>query len=305
MEFIQEAVTLSRSVGEPRQLAHALDELAYQTLVSLGQWETGARLMEEAGDNFRAAGDPGQEGLAKLHLGAMLGWTGRFVNAVELLGRAQLLLRQFGSRFHFAYCTLGLGVCQMHLGEYEQAERTLRAALEAARQDDFSRETAASLEMLGCVALARGQPTQAQAALQESVERYRLQNAAGELGMALGGLALAELALGRRGPANVALQEALCIAVEAHSHFTSMTSWAASVALLADAGRWERALEAYAAGQGVPLLANSRWQAEMVAPWVAAAAAHLPPEAVEAARQRGRGRDLFAIEAELAQEIRL
>ena len=189
----------------------------------------------------------------------------------------------------------------MHLGEYEQAERTLRSALQAARQDNFARETASSLAMLGCLDLVQGRPAQGQAELLESVERYRKQSAAGELGMALGGLVLAELALEHKEAAQGALQEALGIAVETHSHFTSMTCWAASVALLAEAGRWEQALEVHAAGQGVPLLANSRWQADIVAPWVDAAIAHLPPESAVAARERGRGCDLFVLLAEVLE----
>jgi tetratricopeptide (TPR) repeat protein len=302
MQSLQEAVALSRAVGEPRQLAQALQLLATRTLVR-GEWETGARLIEGAADNYRAAGDLGQEALALLHLGVSNGWAGRYTEAIELLERALPLLRQMGSRFNVAYGTLALGIVQMHLGEHEQAQRTLQTALEAARQDDYAREIAASLAMLGCVALVQEKPAQAHAAVQESVVRYRMQSAAAELGMALGGLALAELALGCKEAAYAALQEALSIAVETHSHFTSMMCWAASVALLADAGRWEQTLEIYATGQGVPMLANSRWQTQMVAPWIAAATAYLPPEAVEAAQARGLGRDLFDIFAEIVDEF--
>jgi tetratricopeptide (TPR) repeat protein len=302
-EHLQAAVALSRAVGEPRQLAYALEILATRFLIQ-GQWEIGAQLMEEAGENFRLAGDPGQEALACLHLGVMKAWTGRFVEASQLLEQALPVLHQVGTRLHITYGTFGLGVCQMHLGEYEQAERTLRSALQAARQDNFARETAFSQAMLGCLDLVQGRPAQGQAELLESVERYRKQSAAGELGMALGGLALAELALEHKEAAQGALQEALRIAVETHSHYTSMTCWAASVTLLAEAGRWEKVLEVYTAGQGLPLLSNSRWQTAMVAPWVDAAIAHLPPEVAEAARKRSQERDQFATAAELLDELR-
>jgi tetratricopeptide (TPR) repeat protein len=276
--------------------------LAMQNL-NQGQWEIGARLMQEAGGYYRAAGDPVQEATANLHTGVMLLWIGRFLDANNLLGQALPVLKQAGNRYYTAYGTLAKGIVQLHLGEYQQAERTLQIAMEAARKDGYAREIATSLAVLGCAALTRGEPAQAQSALQESIERYRAHSAAGEIGMALAGLALAELALGRKQAAHAALQEALSITVKTHSYVTMMTSWAAPVALLADAGRWEQALEVYSAGQGVPMLANSRWQAEMVAPWVAAAIAHLPPEAVEAAKERGSGRDLFAIAAELLGEF--
>ena len=157
MQSLQEAVALSRAVGEPRQLAQALQLLATRTLVR-GEWETGARLTEEAGDSYRAAGDLGQEALALLHLGVSNAWAGRFFEACELLGRALPLLHQVGSRFYIVYGTLVLGLCQMHLGEYEQAGRTLQVAFEAAQQDDFAREMAFSLAMLGCLALVHPQP---------------------------------------------------------------------------------------------------------------------------------------------------
>jgi tetratricopeptide (TPR) repeat protein len=302
LEFLQEAVALSREVGEPLQLARALHMQAIQSLIR-GQWEISTRLMQEAGGYYRAAGDPVQEAIANLHVGVMLGWTGRFADAINLIEQALPVLHQAGNRYYIAYGTLGMGVFQLHLGEHQQAERTLQTALEAARVDGFAREIAASLAILGCAALTRGEPAQAQAVLLESAERYRGHSAVGELGMSLGGLALAELALGRREAARAALLEALSIAAKTRSHFTTITSWAALVALLADAERWERTLEVYSAGQGVPMLANSRWQAEIVAPWVAAALAHLTLDAAAAAKERGRGRDLFAIAEESLQEF--
>ncbi len=302
LEFLHEAVALSRTVGEPLQLAHALHLQATRTLTR-GQWEIGARLMQEAEGYYRAAGDPVQEAIANLQVGVMLGWTGRFVDALDLLGQALPVLRQAGNRYYLVYGMLGMGMIQLNLGEYQHAERSLQTALEAARVDGFAREIATSLAMLGCAALIQGDPVQAQAVLQESADRYRVQSAAEEVGMSLGGLALAELALGRRQAARAALLEALSIAVKTRSYFTMITSWAALVALLADAGRREQALEVYSAGQGVPMLANSRWQAEMVAPWVTAALAHLTLDAAEAAKERGRGRDLFATAEELLQEF--
>jgi hypothetical protein len=157
--------------------------------------------------------------------------------------------------------------------------------------------------MLGCLALVRGEAVQAHEAFQESFRRYRLLNAAAELGTALGGLALTQLVLARRQAALAPLLEALGIAVNTHSHFTSVTNWVALLAYLADSGHYEQALEVYAARQALPLLANSRSEAALAAPWVAVAEEHLPPEAVQAALQRGHGRDLFAVYAELLDEF--
>ena len=160
-----------------------------------------------------------------------------------------------------------------------------------------------SLAMLGCAALVRaarsgaGCPTGERPALPHAERCRGTGDDVGGVGAGGAGAGAQSSSACRAG------HQALRIAVETRSHFTSLTSWAASIALLADAGRWERALEGYSAGQGVPLLANSRWQAEMAAPWVAAAAVHLSPEAVEGCSTARPGRDFFAVDEEILLEF--
>jgi DNA-binding SARP family transcriptional activator/predicted ATPase len=302
LKLHQEALELSREVGEPRRLGSALEFLAYDHLI-LGQWETGSRLMHEAADAFRAAGDLWAKANAELNLGAMLAWTGCYADARQVLESALPLLRQAGDRYNIMYGTAALGTCELEMGEYAQAVCILQTALESARRDGFGREEAFTLAMLGCVALAQGEVSQALTAMQEGVSLYRIMQFSGELGMALGGLALAQRGVGQAEPARAALQEALRIAVETKSRFTLLTLCAALVVLLLYAGKVELALQAYISARLIPMIANSRWFDDIAGSELLAKSELLSPEARQAAEQRGRGMDFIDLAAAVLAEM--
>jgi hypothetical protein len=73
--------------------------------------------------------------------------------------------------------------------------------------------------------------------------------------------------------------------------------------LLADRGETERAVELYALASRYPFVANSAWFEDVAGRHIAAVAARLPPDAVVAAQERGRARDLDATVAELLTEL--
>jgi hypothetical protein len=78
---------------------------------------------------------------------------------------------------------------------------------------------------------------------------------------------------------------------------------AAVAVLLVDAGMREQALEAYSALITDPIVANSRWFADMVGNRIEIAREQLPEEIRLAAEARGREGDLFVFLGSLAQEI--
>ena len=65
----------------------------------------------------------------------------------------------------------------------------------------------------------------------------------------------------------------------------------------------ERAVEIYALASRYPFVANSRWFYDVFGRHIDAIAANLPPEVAEAARERGRARDLQATVKELLVEL--
>ncbi|MFZ2097085.1 MAG: BTAD domain-containing putative transcriptional regulator [Anaerolineales bacterium] len=302
LELHQEAMALSRSAGEPRVQARSLMNLAYDHLIHW-EWETGARLMQEAAGWFRSVGDLGSLATAELHLGVSLGWAGRLPEARDMLEMAVVKMHQLGDRFYITYGTLALGIIQMYSGMYEQAAQTLEQAWQAARLDGFRREEVHSLEQMGCLALVQGENVQAMAYLQQSVAGFRQMGFAGELGIALGGLALAQHLLGQEQQAWASLQEMLHIATETHSRFTLFTLPTGLVVLLVDAGRWEQAVEAYLALMKDPIVSNSRWTADMIGDRMELARENLSKEAYLAAEARGREGDIFDVLGRLLKEI--
>ena len=302
LKLHQEAVELSRKVGEPHRLGISLESLAYDHLI-LGQWEDGSRLMHEAAASFMAAGDLWATARAKLHLGVMLGWTGHLVEARQIVELSLPLLRQAGYRSDIVYGTLALGTGEMGLGEYTQAEHTLQVAVEAARQDGFVREQAFCLAMLGLVALIQGEVPRALTRVDESISIYRGIQAAGELGMALGVLFLVQRNLGRDEPARAALKEALRIAVGTKSRFTVITLSTALVVFLLDAGKVELALQSYAAARQVPMVACWRWFEDISGQELQAKMTSLPPEVRQAAEQQSGETDIFDLFARILAEL--
>ena len=65
----------------------------------------------------------------------------------------------------------------------------------------------------------------------------------------------------------------------------------------------EQAVELYALASRYPYVANSRWFEDIAGRHIAAVAATLPPDAVAAAQERGKARDLEATVAELLVKL--
>ena len=97
--------------------------------------------------------------------------------------------------------------------------------------------------------------------------------------------------------------EALRTGVELHAFFPTISGLPLAALLLADDGEAGRAVEVYAAASTYGYVSNSVWFEDVVGQHIAAAAADLPPEAVAAAQERGRGRDLWKMAQELLEEL--
>ena len=117
--------------------------------------------------------------------------------------------------------------------------------------------------------------------------------------MALACLAIAARELGDTPEARQHLCHALEIAQESGAVPPLMWALPAMALLLADEGENERAVELYALASRYPLVAKSRWFADVVGNTLAEVAATLPVERVAVLQERGRARDLDATVAEL------
>jgi tetratricopeptide (TPR) repeat protein len=187
---------------------------------------------------------------------------------------------------------------KMHLGRYEQGRTQAEAGLAMAREADGPLNVGAAYIVLGWEALVREAYAQAQTLFRESVDIYQDAGQQDMLSWALAFLGYAERGLGQHDRAKKHLCRALQIAIEIQSFIAQMFTLPGVALLLADLGHEERAVELYALASRYPVVANSRWFADVVGQHIAAVAAALPPDIVAAAKERGRARDLDATMAE-------
>lgn len=121
--------------------------------------------------------------------------------------------------------------------------------------------------------------------------------------MALACLGRAECGLGRLPRAQQYLQEALRCGAEIGAFAPTIFSLSLASLLLADQHEVKRAVELYGLAASYPYVANSRFFEDVFGRHINAVAAALPPDVAEAARERGRARDLEATVKELLAEL--
>jgi len=116
-------------------------------------------------------------------------------------------------------------------------------------------------------------------------------------------MACALRGLGLRDQARKHLVQALQLVPDTGAFWPLLYALAVVALLLIDEGETERAIELYALASRYPFVANSRWFEDVAGRQIAAAAAALPLEMVQAAQEHGRARDLDATVKELAIEL--
>jgi tetratricopeptide (TPR) repeat protein len=213
------------------------------------------------------------------------------------------------------YCKLGqhtyvteahslLADIDMHRGCYEQAREHARTSLELARAQGPPYCIGLNLFLLGCLDLAEGAPARAHQCLQDSVTAYQeFRGDRDDLSLVLADLALAAYGLRDTRGARQHLRHALDIAQESEAVLPLLWALPAMALVLAGEGENERAVELYALASRYPLVAESRWFADVVGKQITAAADTLPADQVAILQARGQARDLEAAITELLAEL--
>ena len=99
------------------------------------------------------------------------------------------------------------------------------------------------------------------------------------------------------------LYKSLKVVIEQQQYFPLTHTLPGIALLFVDEGEVERAVELYSLASTQGIVANSKWFADIAGEEIAAAAAQLPAEVVEAARARGQSLDMVETGKKLLNEL--
>ncbi len=237
-----------------------------------------------------------------------LGWimhrSGAEDEALSLLQEALAIYEESG--IHRGHSNTHVSLCVVYsaLGDYAELRRHAEVAIRLDRELGDLEQLGRALYQLGKAAIIDRAWDEADQVLQESGTISRRSGRQDSLSLGLGFWAYADFSQGRSVEMRQHLREALQIGYESRLHNAYIVSLPLVALLLAERGEIERALELYA--QAFAYLVSGfkyRWFEDMAGQQIAAAAAHLPPEVVAAAQERGRQRNLWERAEELLAEI--
>ncbi len=291
-EIAETCLALYREIGCMSGYAAVLGDRGIGALQA-GLVAEGSRWIEESVAILEELGD--QVGIVRgLYLSGMaFGFNGRWEKAGRQLQAAVTLGE---NRCDFIDTILiALAIVDTHRGRYAEARDNALAGLELARALDNQMCIGRALTALALTSLGEGEAQQAEELAGEAVTVYTAFGQKTELGMALAAQGYAACRLGNPAAAQPLFNEALSLA-SAHKDQMALAYAFPGVAyLLSFVGEEAQAIENYALAAQHPIIGKSAWFAGVAGRRIDEAAAGLPREIADAARERGQAHDLGAI----------
>jgi tetratricopeptide (TPR) repeat protein len=301
-QALEESLALRRSLGDRRGIARSLGLLG--NLVAFrGELEKSAQLYRESISFHREIGDERSTRELQGDLVYVLLDLGQFAEARSHVAENLAICRDLGSKRELAYVLSVSSWAELHHGRYERARAQAAESIALAREVDFRWTLGSSLWYLGCAALVTEAYAEAEQLLRESTIVLRELMHQDGLAGARATRAIACLSLERPLLAKQCLCEAVRAVVEVGGFFSPLPTLTAMALYAAHRGREEQAVDLYALASRSPLVANSRWYADVVGRPLAVVIASLGPKVVARAQQRGQARDMEATMAELLAEL--
>jgi predicted ATPase len=299
--WYEKSLGIGRHLGDFRRVGASLGWLSWLALLR-GQLEEAEKLARESSAVSR-------ERLGEIiprffPLMFVLPMCGRFTEARSHADEILLALqRGQEAPWYLPWTRALLGFAKLHLGQYGLARASATASLTVSQGFQAHFRRGLCLCVLGQVGLAEGANDQAQEAFQKGAAVHHQAGRPVDRAEALAYLAYTERGLEHPEQARAHLGEALRVGLDARAFFPCLYALPALALLLADQGEAERAAELYALASRYPPVANSRWFEDVAGRHIAAAAESLSPEALAAAQERGRARDLWDTARELLAEL--
>jgi tetratricopeptide (TPR) repeat protein len=300
LESFDESISLRRALGDERGLAESYRDLGWGLSLT-NQAERGEELIRKSLDICRELRDPVMIGDSLIALALVCAATGRFAEAEAPLRERIALNDELGIPDYQGRNYLAKMVCGQ--GRYGEARAILDEAFQMAQQTDVLYGTALCKIDFGRLAIADGAYGEAWRVIQESAAAYAGIGSDANVDHARLLSAFAARGLDEHAQARRLVADALHIAADHWDLLHLADTLPAAALLLLDRGETARAIEIFELGCALPYTAHDAWIHDVVGRPIQEAAKSLPPEAVAAARARGRARDLRATCRELAEEF--
>ncbi|MEZ4705889.1 MAG: tetratricopeptide repeat protein [Caldilineaceae bacterium] len=159
--YLQESLTLYRSLGEQAGVATVLNGLVHATSMR-GDYASARTFAAESVQLQRQIGNVWGVALALRYQGVLWGWVGdEYAAARPLLEQALALFRQLGDQWNIAFTQFGLGYVHAGLGEMAVARQFYTESLAACRALRDKRGVNRCLDGLAQLAFAEKKYTEA------------------------------------------------------------------------------------------------------------------------------------------------
>jgi DNA-binding SARP family transcriptional activator/predicted ATPase len=302
VEIYSAALDLHRKLGDPRGIAHTLVDLGQNTLRQ-GLVEMGEGYIKEGVAIFEQIGDMAGVVRGWFELSRLYFWTGEFARSCEFVIKASHTFNDLGILDLYVFARIGSGLGLSHRRKYSEAIEAVMKGIPLAQELDARREIGLGYVILGMAYLGQGNFTQARDWALKCVQQYRDLHQREELALGLAILSYTNRALGQWQQAQAYLVDILKLGFDTGGLYPILYALVAEALLLVDRGEVEKALEIYALAERYPFVEKSLWFEDIAGRELNAAAGSLPSAVVAAARERGRGRDMWESAAELLGEL--
>jgi len=193
--YYQKSLELKRQIGDQYGMATELYYMAAQEAFLYGNIDRAKEFYWESSDLFQDLGDSISNVRSLRIMDDLYIISGWFEVALVTRQKMMKIYQNLGDIVGIGYQHTQIGEAYYHLGNYEEAEREGRRALDVLRDKDYPYEQAYARWQLGMTLLSRNQAEEASLFFQNCVQAYSDGNRRDGLGSAYAGLARAKFAM--------------------------------------------------------------------------------------------------------------
>ena len=291
-----EGLTLRRELGDTRGVAISLRGMA--TIARFqGRIQDAVEQMRQSNSIFEDLEDWWQHAFGLTQLAGIMVHGGQYIESLRLFDQAVAVYRKLGLPGEPGQTTLVSAVALIELGRYDEAETLNEQGLSL-----YAEVTPETVRLnIGRVALAKGDYQKAREDLTSALASLHKAEIMQTTGSCFGYLGMAALGLREFEEAQQAIRKALEIAAGTQLYLPSLIALLAAALESCMLGKIDASIEFYALALKHKHVANSQWHEDVVGRHIEAAAKTVSPEMVEAARARGRNRELHMTILELLE----